>query len=83
MKTGLPRHLIITYSIDKPNGQRSLVATEKKERHAEKRCLVRGNPGETYILALRDGCKANLNLSLGENVGGGGHVDKEVWIYLG
>lgn len=33
---------------------------------------------ETYVLALRDGCKADFNLSLSEDIGRGGHVDQEV-----
>lgn len=32
----------------------------------------------TYVLALRDSTKSNLNLSLSQDIGGGGHVDQEV-----
>jgi hypothetical protein len=34
---------------------------------------------ETYVLALGDGGEVDLDLGLGEHVGGGGHVDEEVW----
>lgn len=34
---------------------------------------------DTYVLAFRNGSKIDLNLCLGEDVGGGGHVDEEVW----
>lgn len=34
---------------------------------------------ETYVLALGDGSKIDLDLGLGEDVGGRGHVDEEVW----
>jgi hypothetical protein len=34
--------------------------------------------GETYVLALGDGSEINLYLGLGQNIGGGGHVDEEV-----
>ena len=33
---------------------------------------------ETHVLALGDGGEVDLNLGLGQNVGGGGHVDEEV-----
>ena len=33
---------------------------------------------ETHVLALGDGGEIDLNLGLGQNVGGGGHVDEEV-----
>lgn len=33
---------------------------------------------ETYVLALGDGTKSDLNLGLGQDIGGGGHVDQEV-----
>lgn len=33
----------------------------------------------TYVLALRDSTKSDLDLGLGQDVGGGGHVDEEVW----
>jgi hypothetical protein len=40
---------------------------------------VWGNEGDfTYVLALRDGAESDLNLGLGQDVGGGGHVDQEV-----
>ena len=32
----------------------------------------------TYVLALRDSTESNLNLGLGQDIGGGGHVDQEV-----
>jgi hypothetical protein len=35
--------------------------------------------GGTYVLALGDGGEVNLDLGLGEDVGGCGHVDEEVW----
>jgi hypothetical protein len=36
-------------------------------------------PGvETHILALGDGSEIDLNLGLGQDIGGGGHVDKKV-----
>lgn len=35
---------------------------------------------ETYVLALRNGVDGNFNLGLSQNVGGGGHIDEEVWI---
>jgi len=35
--------------------------------------------GKTYVLALRDGTESDLNLGLGQDIGGGGHVDQEVW----
>lgn len=34
--------------------------------------------GDTYVLALRNSTKSNLNLGLGQNIGGGGHVNQEV-----
>ncbi len=34
--------------------------------------------GETYVLAFGDGSEVDFYLGLGQNVGGGGHVDKEV-----
>lgn len=37
-----------------------------------------GTKGVAYVLALGDGSEANLDLSLGQDVGGGGHVDQEV-----
>jgi hypothetical protein len=33
----------------------------------------------TYVLALRDGTESDLNLGLGQDIGGGGHVDQEIW----
>lgn len=33
----------------------------------------------TYVLALRDGTERDLDLSLGQDIGGGGHVDQEIW----
>lgn len=33
---------------------------------------------ETYVLALRDRSKSNLNLSLGQDIGRCRHVDEEV-----
>ena len=33
----------------------------------------------TYVLALRDGTKSDLNLGLGQDIGGGRHVDQEIW----
>ena len=33
---------------------------------------------ETHVLALGDSGEIDLNLGLGQNVGGGGHVDEEV-----
>jgi hypothetical protein len=33
----------------------------------------------TYVLALRNGTESDLNLGLGQDIGGGGHVDQEVW----
>jgi hypothetical protein len=33
----------------------------------------------TYVLALRNGTETDLNLGLGQDIGGGGHVDQEVW----
>jgi hypothetical protein len=38
-----------------------------------------GQCGETYVLALGDGGEIDFDLGLGEDVGGGGHVDEEVW----
>jgi hypothetical protein len=38
-----------------------------------------GRCGETYVLALGDGGEIDFDLGLGEDVGGGGHVDEEVW----
>lgn len=40
---------------------------------------IQGSMLVTYVFALGDGTEANLNLGLSQNVGGGGHVDKEVW----
>lgn len=37
-----------------------------------------GEEEEAYVLALGDGGKVDLDLGHGEDVGGGGHVDKEV-----
>jgi len=38
-----------------------------------------GNESDvTYVLALRNGAESNLNLGLGQDVGGSGHVDQEV-----
>lgn len=36
--------------------------------------------GSTYVLALRDSTESNLDLGLGQDVGGGGHVDEEVYM---
>lgn len=33
----------------------------------------------TYVLALRDGTKADFDLSLGQDIRRGGHVNQEVW----
>ena len=33
----------------------------------------------TYVLALRNGTESDLDLGLGQDIGGGGHVDQEVW----
>jgi hypothetical protein len=33
---------------------------------------------ETYVLALGNGSEVDFYLGLGQNIGGGGHVDKEV-----
>jgi hypothetical protein len=41
--------------------------------------MPEGMAVNTYVLALRDGTESNLNLSLGQDIGGGGHVDQEVW----
>ena len=63
MKTGLPRHLTMTWCLY--SSQRSGVG------------FVMGLEGKrkTYVLAFRDGGKIDLDFGLGENIGGGGHVD--------
>lgn len=61
MKTGLPRHLMMTYDP-------SMLARRIWEREK----------WATHVLALRNGSKVNLNLGLGQNVGGSRHVDKEI-----
>lgn len=61
MKTGLPRHLIMTYS-----------------RSASVHPIYTLYP-KTYVLALRNGRKVKLNLSLSEDVCGGRHVDEEIY----
>lgn len=33
---------------------------------------------KTYVLALRDGTERDLDLGLGQDIGGGGHVDQEI-----
>lgn len=33
---------------------------------------------KTYVLALGDGSESDLDLGLGQDIGGGGHVDQEV-----
>lgn len=35
--------------------------------------------GNTYVLALGDGTERDLDLGLGQDIGGGGHVDQEIW----
>jgi hypothetical protein len=62
MKTGLPRHLIMTWL-------RVLVGECEWWRD-----IARG----TYVLALGDGSEIDFNLGLGEHVGRCGHVDEEV-----
>jgi hypothetical protein len=58
MKTGLPRHLIMTWWCVS--------------------CGVGAGVELTYVLALGDGGQIDFDLGLGEDVGGGGHVDEEV-----
>lgn len=69
MKTGLPRHLMITYCHTQVN---ITVATRYSGRKNTMRYQV------TYILALRDGTKTDFDLSLGQDIRRGGHVNQEV-----
>ena len=59
MKTGLPRHLMITCSQEINNHRVAAVSGEEI----------------AYVLALRYGGQVDLDLGLREHVGGGGHVD--------
>lgn len=60
MKTGFPRHLMITCSCQ------SARTRSQNRRH------------ETHVLALGNSAQADLDLGLGQDVGGRGHVDQEV-----
>lgn len=64
MKTGLPRHLMITYS--QGNQYRRIAAV--------------GGEEEAYVLALRYGSQVDLDFRLCEHVRGSGHVDQEICI---
>ena len=33
----------------------------------------------TYVFAFRNGVEVDFDFSLGEDVGGGGHVDEEIY----
>lgn len=48
-------------------------------------CVEGRGEGEmgTYVLALGDGGEVDFDFGLGEDVGGGGHVDEEVWSVAG
>jgi hypothetical protein len=61
MKTGFPRHLMMTYYIELV-GENNLGVTDAVKR-------------STYVLALGYGSEADFDLGLSENVGRGGHVD--------
>lgn len=69
MKTGLPRHLMIT-CFEMGQMQCRIAKGEEPETMAREY--------GTYVLALGDSTETNLNLSLGEDIGGGGHVNQEV-----
>lgn len=60
MKTGLPRHLMMTYSKSDIKG-----------------ICVMWNAA-TYVLALGDGGKVNLDLGHGQDIGRCGHVNQEI-----
>ena len=66
MKTGLPRHLMMTWfpPIVSMVGRRIWWQDPTMRR--------------THILALRDGRKIDLDLGHGQNVGRGAHVDEEL-----
>ena len=64
MKTGLPRHLMMTY---RSSCQQIVVAESLRTQ-------------VTHVLALRDGIEVNLNLGHGQDISGGRHVDKELYI---
>lgn len=59
MKTGLPRHLMITYC-------------------CQDGYITKSRNHETYILAFGNGLKSDFNLGLGQDIGGGRHVDEKV-----
>jgi hypothetical protein len=62
MKTGLPRHLMMTCP--------ESAQTNKKTPH---------QPSKTYILAFGNSSEIDLDLGLGQDVGGSRHVDEELW----
>lgn len=39
--------------------------------------------GMCYVFAFGDGAQVDFDLGLGEDVGGGGHVDQEVCVEIG
>lgn len=74
MKTGLPRHLMMTWKRSRISICHSGVCGDRMVR--EWSGAVGG--GGTYVLAFGDGGQVDLNLRLGKDVGGGGHVDEEI-----
>jgi len=71
MKTGLPRHLMMTCE------SLSAIMNGPAKRWVglgvEQRSV-----GRTHVLAFGYSSQIDLNLRLGKDVGGGGHVDKEI-----
>jgi len=71
MKTGLPRHLMMTCE------SLSAIMNGPAKRWVglgvEQRSV-----GRTHVLAFGYSSEIDLNLRLGKDVGGGGHVDEEI-----
>lgn len=65
MKTGLPRHLMMTC------GNLPLASLSRLN------CFVSVDVF-AYVLALGDGVEVDLGLGHGQNISGSGHVDKEL-----
>jgi len=71
MKTGLPRHLMITCSCPSASAIRRVI-------RANGIGLEQSSLDRTHILAFGYSSQIDLDLRLGKDVGGGGHVDEEI-----
>ena len=67
MKTGFPRHLMMTCA-------RMLAHPALPQRFG----ICCSSCISTYVLSLGDGVQVDLNLGHGQDIGGRGHVDEEL-----